>query len=104
MGNQIYRKSNFRIYSEYGVYIVHNTEKPFKEGHTHIHRFNTAKYIIKLAKKKELPKHLSYYLWESLKRLSTDPCFIRKIECIQEEMKGGNNDEDSKERKNSSTK
>ena len=69
-------------------FIVHNSLKPFKEGHTHLSNYNVAKHIIFLALTLEVPDKLSKYLLVSLIRLSTDARYIRAIESkIREEMK-----------------
>ena len=62
-------------------YIVHNTKKEFKSGHTHLNNFSTAKYIAYLALYKRLPKkrHLSPYLIESVIRISDDPEYTNKM-------------------------
>lgn len=78
--NQIYRKKSFIVFRASDGYIIHNTEKSFKKGHTHIKNVNTAKYIVSLAAKKILPKHLSDYLLVSLLRLANDDIYTAKIE------------------------
>lgn len=78
--NQIYRKKSFIVFRAGDGYIIHNTEKSFKKGHTHIKNVNTAKYIVSLAAKKILPKHLSDYLLVSLLRLANDDIYTAKIE------------------------
>ena len=78
--NQIYRKKSFIVFRAGDGYIIHNTEKSFKKGHTHIKNVNTAKYIVSLAAKKILPKHLSDYLLVSLLRLAKDDIYTAKIE------------------------
>lgn len=81
--NTIYRNKSYNIYrAGKNQYIVHNTHKPFKEGHTHINNYNTAKMIIKLSITKTIPVHLSKYLLESLVRISTDPNYIAAIKLL----------------------
>lgn len=87
MGNQIFSWKNFKIYHSGENYIVHNSKVPFKEGHTHISDFNTAKYIVYLAVKKKVPKNFSAYLFESLIRISTDMRYIRKLQAKMCEVK-----------------
>ncbi len=86
MGRTIYTKKQFKIYRiAPNGFIVHNTSKVFKVGHTHINNYNTAKYIINLACNKSIPKkRLSNYLLESLIRISTDEKY--KL-CIQRLMR-----------------
>lgn len=84
--NQIYRKKSFIVFRAGDGYIIHNTEKSFKKGHTHIKNVNTAKYIVSLAAKKILPKHLSDYLLVSLLRLSNDDIYTAKIEKMRKKQ------------------
>lgn len=79
MSNQIYRNRQFKIYKTLEGYIVHNSEKSFKCGHTHIKDFNTAKYLVYLSVHKIIPKHLSRYLLVSLIRLSNDMEYTDKV-------------------------
>lgn len=81
MGMLVYRKKHYRTYlCGRDRYVVHNRLKPFKEGHTHIGNFDTAKYIIKLALRQEIPYHISDYLLESLVRISTDHGYIEALQ------------------------
>lgn len=59
--NVIYRKKNYNIYRVGNGYIVHNTNKPFKIGHTHISNYNTAKTILNFSFHKSIPNHLNKY-------------------------------------------
>ena len=84
----IHRIKYYYIYSNMNNgYIVYNKHKKFKEGHTHINNFNTAKYIAHLSLYKLKPKnnHLSNYLFESLIRVSDDEKYIEMIKKLQEE-------------------
>ena len=69
---RVYRKRQFSIYSDLnGNYIIHNTNKEFSEGHTHIKNYHTAKFITNLAFHKSIPKKkLNKYLYDSLIRIS----------------------------------
>jgi hypothetical protein len=79
MSHQIYRNRQFKIYETLEGYIVHNSDKPFDYGHTHIKRFDTAKYLIYLSIHKIVPKKLPNYLMVSLIRLSNDFEYTNKI-------------------------
>ena len=84
MGTQIYTKKNFAIIDMDEGYIVINKDKEFKQGHTHITNFNTAKYLIDMVLYSRMPYHLPIYLLISLQRLSTDENYRDKIgELIQ---------------------
>lgn len=78
----IYSKGNFNIYrSRYKKcgYIIHNNDKEFKDGHTHIQSFRVAKEIVNSAIKNKVPKHFSIYFLVSLIRISTDDEYISRI-------------------------
>lgn len=77
--NVIYRKKNYNIYRVGNGYIVHNINKPFKTGHTHISNYNTAKTILNFSFHKSVPHHLNKYLLQSIIRISTDISYIDKI-------------------------
>ena len=76
----VYTCKNYNVYKVDNSFIVHNTDKEFKNGHTHINNFNTAKYIIKLSIHRSIPRHLSIYLLYSLIRINTDKFYIEKIQ------------------------
>lgn len=80
LSRQVYNHRHLKMYqSDKKGFIVHNSHKTFKDGHTHIDNYNTAKYIIKLAYYKTVPKHLSGYLLVSLIRISTDKKYKDKL-------------------------
>ena len=78
---RVYRKKNFSIYSnKHGSFIIHNMNKEFSEGHTHINNFNTAKFILNLALHSTIPNHtISDYLLVSLQRISNDKDYIKRL-------------------------
>lgn len=80
--NQIYSKKGFIVFRVSDGFIVHNVKKEFKEGHTHIMNYNTAKHMIDLVSHKSIPHHLSKYLLTSLIRLSDDEEYQRKVEML----------------------
>ena len=83
---QVYRKKQYSIYSDSnGNYIIHNRNKEFKDGHTHINNFNTAKFLVDLSFHKTIPmKKLNIYLYDSLIRISNDNSYINRIMKIKE--------------------
>jgi len=87
VGTQIYTKKNFAIIDMDEGYIVINKDKEFKQGHTHITNFNTAKYLIDMVSHKRIPYHLPIYLLISLKRLSDDEVYAYKITELIENKK-----------------
>lgn len=80
MGTAVYTKKNFVIIDMDEGYIVVNKNKEFKQGHTHITNFNTAKYLIDMVLFSRIPYHLPIYLLISLQRLSNDEQYKEKIE------------------------
>ena len=79
--NIIYSKKHFNLYKVgRNSFIIHNINKEFKYGHTHINNYNTAKFLINLALYKTVPdKNMSKYLYQSLIRISSDQTYINKI-------------------------
>lgn len=78
--NQIYSKENFVIIRADAEFIVINKDKQFKDGHTHIRNFKTAKYLIDMVIHKRIPYHLPMYLLVSLRRLSADDIYTQKLQ------------------------
>ena len=82
-----YYKSTFEIKPVDDGFIIYNHAKPFKEGHTHIEHYRTATWLVDLVIKKKLPYDLCRYHLESLRRLSTDETYQRKIMELLESKK-----------------
>lgn len=81
---RIYRKKEYNVYSDRdGTYVIHNTNKDFSQGHTHINNFNTAKFIINMAIHRNIPvKHVSDYIITSIIRISNDNAYKSRLERI----------------------
>ena len=95
------------MYKAKGGYIVHNTHKPFKTGHTHVKDFDTAVMLIRLSLHRKLPVHLSKYLWISLERISDgDKDYCRQLRHIIHEFnyQGRTNNEQDRVCKNNCKK
>lgn len=75
--NQIYRRNKYIIVPVCSDYLVINTNKIFKKGHTHVKKINTAKMLINLAIFKEIPKNP--YFIQNLIRISDDENYIKKL-------------------------
>lgn len=70
------------------VYVVYNKKKSFKDGHTHIRNFSTAKYIANLIAYGKLPKNChNQYILESLIRLETNQDHIHTLRHQQETIR-----------------
>ena len=70
-------------------FIVHNTKKEFKQGHTHVNSYKTAEYLALLAVHKSIPKkhRLPNYLRDSLIRISEDEEYIEEIKLLSNKKK-----------------
>lgn len=79
MGMQIYQNTHFKVYRAMDGYIVHNIDKGFENGHTHVQKYNTCMVLIKLLVNKKIPKSRSRYFLESLLRLCDDEGYRQQI-------------------------
>lgn len=79
MYNKVYEKKEFIIFQVKNGYIAYNTKKAFKDGHTHLRCFESAKTAIDLVIRKKVPKSTDSYYLRSLIRLSEDNSYISKI-------------------------
>lgn len=79
----LYKKKNFKIYGFDNAFIIHNTNKEFQEGHTHINNYHTAKWLIDLCIHETIPNRKMDYFIESLIRISNSQSYIRKLEKIK---------------------
>ena len=79
LSTQIYQSPDFKIYKAGDGYIVHNTHKNFKEGHTHVKSYDICMVMIKLIKRRQIPKSRSKRFIESLIRISSDKKYTSMI-------------------------
>lgn len=82
--NQVYKRENYIVFPVSNNYIVVNTEKVFKDGHTHVKQIGAARLLIDLAIKKELPRN-PYYI-ENLLRISKNKDYIDKLTEFKEDI------------------
>lgn len=68
-------------------YIIHNTNKPFEKGHSHLKSFEMAKVIINNVIYEKKPKTSNIYLLESHIRLSESDKYISYIKHLIEVKK-----------------
>lgn len=80
MDNVVYRRNDYIITKVSNGYIVINTKKDFKDGHTHLRSFNAAKTAIDLSIKKKIPRSTDFYYLRSLIRISKDKEYQEKIQ------------------------
>lgn len=86
---KVYEDKQFIIFGGCNdEYILMNKRKRFKDGHTHLHNFKTAKWLADLYRHRRLPRNLhSSYLLESLMRISSDPVYTDKVKSLMEVRK-----------------
>lgn len=84
MGIQVYQEDNYRIYKTGHNFIIHNSDYAFKEKHSHVRNFNTAKKIIYYVKHEIVPRNISPYLLTSLTRIADNAHYIDEIEQLME--------------------
>lgn len=87
MCNQVYSKEQYVIFPVSNGFIVHNTNYPFEDKHTHMKHIGASKTIIDLALKRKVPKSTNFYFLESLIRISEDEKYIEEIESLIEVRK-----------------
>ena len=82
--NIVYEKGEFivmKVRSDDRVgYIVHNTNKKWEEGHTHLKSFNMAKELINNVIKHKKPKTSNGYLLMSHIRVTNDESYEKYIQ------------------------
>ena len=77
---KIYEREGYIILRVKRGYIVYNTKKNFKNGHTHIQSFEMAKTIIDNNIRKKRPKTNSIYLIESHIRVTNDSKYKKMLQ------------------------
>ena len=91
-GHKIYQRKQYSIYKVKNGHIIHNTNLPFEECHTHVRSFVMAKTIIDNCIRKKHPTTTNLYLLKSHARITDDEKYKKLIEELIEAKK-------SKERK-----
>lgn len=79
MSNQLYRREPYVVIPVSNGFIVHNTAKDFKMGHTHLKSFSVARNLIDLCMQGKLPKTRNHYLLDSLVRISDSPDYRERV-------------------------
>ena len=90
MYNKVYEKKEFIIFQVKNGYIAYNTKKVFKDGHTHLRCFKSAKTAIDLVIRKKVPRSTDSYYLTSLIRLSEDTVYISKINELMQKIENKN--------------
>lgn len=83
-----YRRHNYVIYTNHhNGFIIHNTRKPFKNGHTHVNNYKTAKFILDIVDHQTIPnKKVSYYIIQSCIRICDVYAFKKQLQKYQSEL------------------
>lgn len=76
---KIFQRKEYSIYKASDGYIVHNTNKEFMIGHTHVRSFNKAKSIVDLCIRKKLPNTPRRWEIESLMRVTNNNTYRNKL-------------------------
>ena len=84
---KIFQRKEYSIYKVSDGYIVHNTNKEFRIGHTHVRSFNKAKSIVDLCIRKKLPNTPRRWEIESLMRVTNNNTYRNKLRDLLEVIK-----------------
>lgn len=76
---RIFQRKEYSIYKVSDGYIVHNTNKEFRIGHTHVRSFKKAKSIVDLCVRKKLPNTPREWEIESLMRITNNNTYRNKL-------------------------
>lgn len=85
-GRKIFQRKEFSIYKVADGFIIHNTNKKFEKGHTHVRSFSKAKSIIDLCVRKKLPSTPKYWEIQCLLRLTNNQTYKNKLLILLEEL------------------
>lgn len=81
---KIFQRKEYSIYKVSEGYIIHNTNKNFNKGHSHVRSFNKAKSLIDLCVRKKLPNTPRAWEIESLIRITNNNTYRNKLRNILE--------------------
>ena len=65
---------------EHDEFVVYTTKKEWEEGHTHIHTYKQAMYLVDCILNNKIPKKVNKYFLVSLQRLSTSKKYREQIQ------------------------
>ena len=72
MSRKIFQRKEYSIYRCSDGFVIHNTNKEFENGHTHVNNFYKAKILVIMAIKREIDSKLTKHDIESLMRITND--------------------------------
>ena len=90
MREVVYARSHYVLIKKRYGYIVINTKKPFKEGHTHVRDLYVGRVIIDNVRKEILPKSRNEKLILSHIRVSNSKEYTKRLEEYLEEVRRDN--------------
>lgn len=79
MFNKIYERKEYMIIKVKNGYVVYNSKKEFKEGHTHLKNYNMCKVLIDNLIKRKIPRTDNVYILTSHIRVSNDQDYNEEI-------------------------
>lgn len=80
MLEQVYQDGDFVVVKAKNCFIVINTNKNFKNGHSHLKSLWACKKVIYCAKYRTVNGDMNRYMLTSIIRISEDDEYISKIE------------------------
>lgn len=84
----VYQKQEYVVWKANGGYVVYNTLKPFKSGHTHLKSKKRVVEVIDNSIDYHFPLHWSNYFIISMIRLTTNERFKCKLEHLHQTRLG----------------
>ena len=90
MREVVYARSHYVLIKKRYGYIVINTKKPFKEGHTHVRDLYVGRVIIDNVRKEILPKSRSENTIISPIRVSSSKEYTKRLEEYLEKVRKEN--------------
>ena len=80
MGRIRYSKYEYIVFRSKNSWIAYNTKKPFKEGHTHLQTYYSAKDAIKFCIECKVPMKASEFYLISLQRLTKNKEYFNALQ------------------------
>lgn len=75
----IYERGQFAVATTRRGFVAYSKDKNWKDGHTHLRSKKRAKDLIRNVLSGGIPRHYDLYSLGSLKRLSNDENYQRKV-------------------------
>ena len=90
MKEVVYSKRNFLLVKVSNGFLIINTKKEFKKGHSHINSYRRGRDAILFAINKTIPRRPDVYFLTTLQRISTDKNYIIELEIMKRDIKSNN--------------